>query len=68
MRLGPRGVGAAAALTGHVVAIAVLATAPRDGAGTPARPSPPTRIITIAPNAAEIICALGACDRLVAVS
>ncbi|MCH7592412.1 MAG: ABC transporter substrate-binding protein [Planctomycetes bacterium] len=28
----------------------------------------PRRIITIAPNAAEIICDLGACDRIVAVS
>ncbi len=30
--------------------------------------SAPRRIITIAPNAAEIICDLGACDRIVAVS
>lgn len=30
--------------------------------------SVPRRIITIAPNAAEIICDLGACDRIVAVS
>ncbi|MCZ6664651.1 MAG: helical backbone metal receptor, partial [Gammaproteobacteria bacterium] len=28
----------------------------------------PQRVITIAPNAAEIICALGACDRIIAVS
>lgn len=28
----------------------------------------PRRIITIAPNSAEIICALGACDRIVAVT
>ena len=28
----------------------------------------PQRIITIAPNSAEIICALGACDRIVGVS
>lgn len=28
----------------------------------------PSRIITIAPNSAEIICALGACDRIVGVS
>jgi len=28
----------------------------------------PQRIITIAPNSAEIICALGACDRIIAVS
>lgn len=28
----------------------------------------PQRIITIAPNSAEIICALGACDRIVAVT
>lgn len=33
------------------------------GADAPAR-----RIITIAPHAAEIVCALGACDRLVGVS
>lgn len=45
------------------------------GWNTPARPQravfdgpPPKRIITIAPNAAEIICALGDCDLLVGVS
>ena len=32
------------------------------------QPPPPSRIVTIAPNAAEIICALGACDRIVGVS
>ncbi len=32
------------------------------------KPDPPQRIITIAPNSAEIICALGACDRIVGVS
>ncbi len=32
------------------------------------RPAPPRRIITIAPNAAEVICALGACDAIVGVS
>jgi len=34
----------------------------------PAATAPPKRIVTIAPNAAEIICQLGACDRLVGVS
>ena len=30
--------------------------------------STPRRIVTIAPNSAEVICALGACDRIVGVS
>ncbi len=36
-------------------------------AGPPPRPGP-RRIITIAPNSAEIICAIGACDRIVGVT
>lgn len=36
--------------------------------GVRAGDAPATRIITIAPHAAEIICALGACDRVVGVS
>ena len=32
-----------------------------------ARDDAPTRIITIAPNAAEVICALGACEAIIAV-
>ncbi len=36
--------------------------------GEIARNEVPTRIIALAPNAAEIICALGACTRLVGVS
>jgi len=42
---------------------AVIGAAPKNDAA----PAPPQRIITIGPNAAEIICELGACDRLVAV-
>lgn len=34
----------------------------------PETAAPPKRIVTIAPNAAEIICQLGACDQLVGVS
>lgn len=57
------------------LAIGVVLTAPPTGdASSPAPsalaapPSPaPRRIITIGPNAAEIICELGACDRLIAV-
>ena len=43
----------------------------RSSARAKARGSPgavPQRIITIAPNSAEIICALGACERIVGVS
>lgn len=41
---------------------------PQDKAGGSSPQSPPKRIITIAPNTAEIVCELGAFDRLVAVS
>jgi len=37
--------------------------APQAPTGQP----PPARIITISPNSAEVICALGACDRIVGV-
>ncbi len=50
-----------------LAAVAPLITRkPSDNGNTPT--SAPRRIVTIAPNAAEIICALGAGDRIVAVS
>jgi len=56
-----------------VALILICLTTPRcpgrpaaDNAGE--TPSAPQRIVTIAPNSAEIICALGQCERLVGVS
>ncbi len=43
------------------------APVPSDGALATV-PTPPRRIVTIAPNSAEIICALGACESIVGVS
>ncbi len=53
---------AAAAFT--FILVVLLAVQPRASA----QDQPAQRIITIAPNAAEIICELGACDRVVGVS
>lgn len=39
-----------------------------DCSAEPSSDAIPQRIITIAPNSADIICALGACDRIIAVS
>ena len=55
---------AAAVLLGAMLCANVRA-APDDKKPPPVIPK---RIITIAPNSAEIICALGACDRIVGVS
>jgi len=47
----------------------ILAAALTHGLRHDARTVPvPQRIVTIAPNSAEVICALGACDRIVGVS
>ncbi len=59
--------------TRHLLAITVIFWPLLDGDSAdlraePGEPTTPKRIITIAPNAAEIICALGACGHLVAVS
>ncbi len=40
----------------------------RDASAKVGRQAPATRIITIAPNSAEILCAIGACDSIVGVS
>jgi len=40
---------------------------PTWSSGESAASAPPSRIVTIAPNSAEIICALGACDSIVGV-
>ncbi len=53
-----------ATATFRIVLLVLLAVQPRALAQVPGA----QRIVTIAPNAAEIICELGACDRLVGVS
>ena len=53
-----------ATVTFTLLLVALLAVQPRAWAQDPGA----QRIVTIAPNAAEIICELGACDRLVGVS
>ena len=57
-------------LRGHEALAFVVALAWSRGADLPADPSPalPRRIVAIAPNTAEVICTIGACDRIVGVS
>ncbi len=56
-------------LASALIAASVAPSSTR-GESKPAGALPPTpkRIITIAPNSAEIICALGACDAIIGVS
>ncbi|MEK7731792.1 MAG: helical backbone metal receptor [Planctomycetota bacterium] len=52
----------------HWLFVASASSLARAGEPTKTPPSsPPQRIIAIAPNSAEVICALGACDRIVGV-
>lgn len=44
------------------------ASDPQGTTGQPARNLPATRIVTLAPNSAEILCEIGACDLIVGVS
>ncbi|MGB2987696.1 MAG: cobalamin-binding protein [Phycisphaerae bacterium] len=53
---------------GLVLALAFPATLRAGADGSGATTPAPNRIITIAPNSAEIICALGACDRIIGVT
>jgi iron complex transport system substrate-binding protein len=50
------------------IACLLAAVSTAAGADAPTDSVTPQRIVAIAPNTAEIICALGACDRLVGVS
>ncbi len=54
-----------------LLVVFVVAVLPRHGPTKPERSAatgPPTRIVAMGPNSAEIICALGACDAIVGVS
>jgi iron complex transport system substrate-binding protein len=55
-------------LVGLVVVILLLSVPWIVDAGEPLGHGNPQRIVTIAPNSAEVICALGACDSIVGVS
>jgi len=56
------------ALPGIAAAVIVACVSLPTRAVEPSKPGGPQRIITIAPNSAEILCALGVADRIVAVS
>jgi iron complex transport system substrate-binding protein len=59
---------AAPTFVGFVVVILLLSVPWVVGAGELPDHGRPQRIVTIAPNSAEIICSLGACDSIVGVS
>jgi len=62
-----RGQGFIAALLSFGLALAAHASIVRDDLGRDVRfAEPPRRIITLLPSITETVCALGACDRLVA--
>ena len=72
-RNGSRGVPVAIAFACGLIAISGCRrgdskTATKKETAANQQPAIPERIIALAPNAAEIICGLGACDRLVGVS
>lgn len=55
-------------LLAGVLSSSLLAALPQAPIGKTVPHGPARRIITIAPDAAEIICALGACERIIGVS